>query len=104
MLIQTNTDRNIYATAVLSGQVEAAVTRALARFADQITRVEVHLSDENGGKGGADDKRCLMEARLEGRPPIAVTHMAPTVETAIAGAAGKLARAIEGTLERLRSA
>jgi hypothetical protein len=65
--------------------------------------VEVHLSDENSHKGGADDKRCLMEARLEGRPPTAVSHRAPSVQLAIDGAAAKLARVIESTIERRRS-
>ena len=102
MLIQTNTDRNIGGSEALSAQVEAAVESALDRLKDQITRVEVHLSDENGGRGGSDDKRCMMEARVEGRPPTAVTHEAATIEEAITGAADKLARSIGSALGRLR--
>ncbi len=102
MQILTNTDRNITGSAGLSAQAQAIVEGALARFSDQITRVEIHLSDENGARGGTEDKRCLMEARLEGRPPIAVTHQAATVEAALDGAAGKLERAIESTIGRLR--
>jgi len=44
----------------------------------------------------------VMEARLEGRQPVAVTHHAPTVDQAVDGAAAKLARLIESTLGRLR--
>jgi hypothetical protein len=44
----------------------------------------------------------MMEARLEGRHPIAVTHQAATVEQAMEGAADKLKRSIESTLGRLR--
>lgn len=102
MHVQTNTDRNIQASEAMAEQVEAAVVGALGRFVAQVTRVEVHLSDENGAKGGADDKRCMMEARLESRPPTAVTHHAPTVELAVAGAARKLARSIDSTLARAR--
>ena len=48
--------------------VEAVVRGALDRFSEQITRVEVHLSDENSDKKfGTDDKRCLLEARLADR-------------------------------------
>lgn len=43
-----------------------------------------------------------MEARLEGRQPIAVTHEAATGHQAIDGAADKLERFIESTLGRLR--
>ena len=103
MQVQTNTDRSIDGSEALSSKVEAAVAGALGRFANQVTRVEVHLSDENRGKGGAADKRCMMEARVEGRPPTAVTHQAPTVELAVDGAAAKLANSIESTLGRLSS-
>jgi len=103
MHVQINTDRNIQGSEALSAQVEAVVVGALGRFVDHVTRVEVHLSDENGGKGGGEDKRCLMEARLEGRQPTAVSHQAASVEAAMDGAAAKLARAIESTLGRLRS-
>lgn len=102
MQIQVHTDDNIEGGQALSGQVEAAVEKALGRFSDQITRVEVHLGDENSEKGGQDDKRCMMEARLEGRPPTAVTNHAPTLALAIAGAADKLQKVIESTIGRLR--
>lgn len=103
MQIKTNTGRNIEGNEALSAQVEAAVGSALERFSHQITRVEVHLSDENSDRGGSDDKRCMMEARVEGRRPTAVTHEASTVEEAIDGAAAKLERSLESTLGRLRS-
>jgi ribosome-associated translation inhibitor RaiA len=102
MQIQTNTDRNITGSEGLAAQAQTIVEGALARFSDQITRVEIHLSDESGDRGGVEDKRCLMEARLEGRQPIAVTHQAATVEQAMDGAADKLKRSIESTLGRLR--
>ena len=102
MRVLTNTGGNVAGSSELSAQVEASVAHELERFYQQVTRVEVHLSDENGHKSGADDKRCLMEARLEGRPPTAVSHRAPTMQLAIDGAAAKLARAIESTLGRLR--
>lgn len=102
MIVQTNTDRNIRATESLTTQVEAVVIAALGRFVDRVTRVEVHLSDENGAKSGTDDIRCLMEARLEGRPPTAVSHRASELEQAMDGAAKKLARSIESALARVR--
>lgn len=44
----------------------------------------------------------MMEARLEGRQPTAVTHQAPTVAEAVDGAADKLERSIRSNLGRLR--
>ena len=102
MQIQINTDNNVEGSDELSEQTKAVVKSALDRFTPQITRVEVHLSDENSHKGGAHDKRCMMEARLEGHQPIAVTHEAETMDQAVDGAAGKLKSSLDHTLGRLR--
>ena len=101
MQIQINTDHNIEGREVLAAQVSSVVENALSRFSDHITRVEVHLSDENGDKSGKNDMRCMMEARLEDRQPLAVTHRATTVTQAVDGAADKLARLIEHNLGRV---
>ena len=101
MNIQLNTDVHIDGTEALAAQVGATVEQALARFEEHVTRVEVHLSDENGGKSGQQDQRCMLEARLEGRQPVAVTDQAATLEQAVHGAAQKLARLLDSTLGRL---
>ena len=75
----------------------------LSRFSHQITRVEVHLSDENSDKEGLNDKRCMIEARLEGIKPIAVTNHANTHEQAVAGAVEKLKTSLDTILGRLRN-
>lgn len=103
MQIQINTDHNIEVHKALAAEISGVVESALRRFSDHITQVEVHLSDENSDKKtGHDDMRCMMEARLEGRQPIAVTHQATSLDLAINGAADKLTRLIEHTLGRLR--
>jgi ribosome-associated translation inhibitor RaiA len=101
MKIQLNTDVHIDGTEALAAQVSAMVEQALERFREDVTRVEVHLSDVNGGKNGQQDQRCLLEARLEGRQPVAVTEHAATLEQAVQGAAQKLARLLDSTLGRL---
>lgn len=100
MQIQVNTDANIKGREDLARQIEAEINTALSQFSDQITRVEVHLSDENAGKTGRIDKRCLMEARPAGRQPIAVSHEGATLEEAVSGASKKLRRLLEGALSR----
>ncbi len=101
MKIQINTDVNIDGTEALAADVTATVEQALERFAEHITRVEVHLSDENGAKSGQRDQRCMLEARLEGRQPVAVTDHAATMEQAVHGAAHKLAHLLDSTLGRV---
>lgn len=103
MQIQVNTDNHIHAREQLAARVETVVEDALSRFGEQITRVEVHLSDENSHKNGQTDKRCMIEARINGHQPTAVSHHAKTLDEAVDGAATKLQKAIGSTLARLRS-
>jgi ribosomal subunit interface protein len=103
MQIQINTDHNIEVHEALATRVRGVIETALSRFSDDITRVEVHLSDENSDKkDGYDNMRCMLEARLEGLQPIAVTHQATTLDEAVDGAADKLTNLIETTLGRLQ--
>lgn len=101
MQIQVNTDNSIEGHEELVAQVEAAVTKSLGHLSAHITRVEVHLSDENADKNGQYDQRCMMEARLKGREPTAVTCEAATLAQAVAGAADKLRSSLQSTLDQL---
>lgn len=103
MTIQLNADKNLSIHQEFEMKLKDILTGELDRFSDQITRLEVHLSDENGPKKGLDDKRCLLEARLEGLQPIAVTAMSDTHENAVISAAEKLKSSIEKKLGRLSS-
>jgi ribosome-associated translation inhibitor RaiA len=103
MKIQVNTDANIQGREALVARVEQTVSHALDRYKSQLTRVEVHLGDENGARKSRDDKRCVMEARLEGRQPVAATDHADTLEQAIRGAADKLVRLLGNQLGKASS-
>ena len=101
--ILVNSDKNISTDRGVIGFVEDEVTRGLRRFARRLTRVEVHLSDVNSHKFGTHDKRCMIEVRLEGRSPVAVTHHDETVAQAIDGAADKMVHLLEHTFGRLHN-
>ena len=103
MKIQINTDHNIVGHQALIDEVSGKVESALSRFSTHITQVEVHLSDQTSHRNSPSDKRCMMEARLEGRQPIAVSQEAETLDQAIGGASDKLAKLIESTIERERN-
>ncbi len=101
MQVQINTDHNIEGNNAMAQEVEGVVRGTLDRFSEQITRVEVHLSDENSEKkSGTRDKRCLLEARLAHRQPIVVSHQAATLEQAVDGATEKMKRSLDSTLGR----
>jgi ribosome-associated translation inhibitor RaiA len=103
MHVQVNSDNNIEIPDGFASQIRATVESALARYAEQITRIEVHLGDVNADKGGSQDKRCALEARLAGLQPITVSHHAGTIQHAIDGAAQKMQRALESALGKLRT-
>ena len=100
MQVLLNSDHSVADFAAMSTHVDAVVGEALNHLRDHITRVEVHVGDENGKKPGPDDKRCMMEARLGNRKPIAVTHHADTIESAVHGAARRLAKALDKVIGR----
>ena len=103
MHIEVRTDRHVDADVRLLQQVGEEVAALLARFADQLTRVEVHLGDVNAEKGGSADRRCVMEARLAGQTPLAVTHHAATLTEAYRGGARQLQRLLDTRLARAES-
>lgn len=100
MQIQISTGPHTQSRGAMATEITDAVASTLARFSDNITRVEVHLADENGPKGGDDDIRCTLEARIRGRQPVAATHHAATIPLAVQGAAESLVSLIENTLGR----
>ena len=101
MNIQVNTDHNIEGSAELNSYVQSSLAEAFARFKVAITRIEVHLSDENAGKTGGNDKRCLLEARISHHQPIVVSHHADTIHQAIEMASDKLLRALDSMAGKL---
>jgi ribosome-associated translation inhibitor RaiA len=103
MQVLVNSDHHITGSESVTERVESIISASVERFADRITRVEVFLSDGNGAKHGARDKRCVMEARAAGVAPVAVTNEAPGLLEAIEGAASKLERALEHKFGRLNA-
>jgi ribosome-associated translation inhibitor RaiA len=103
MQIQINTDKNVTGSEALLASSTSLISEELSRFSQQITRVEVHFSDEDGSKDGFNDKRCMVEARLAGMNPIAVTNSAGTHEDAVLGALDKLKTSLKTITGRLKN-
>jgi ribosome-associated translation inhibitor RaiA len=103
MQIQVNTDAHITGGEKLRAEVEAVVEKALRRFADRITRVEVHFRDESSAaKSSDDDKCCQIEVRLAGMQPISVRENSGTVAQSLRGAARRLETTLDRTLGKER--
>ncbi|MDI1365447.1 MAG: HPF/RaiA family ribosome-associated protein [bacterium] len=101
MDVQINTANTIEGREALNQHLEGEVRDRLSRFTDRLTRVEVHLGDEDGAKTGADDKRCVVEARPAGLNPVSVTDHANSIEKATSGALNKMASALDRTFGKL---
>lgn len=100
MKIQFNTDKNIEGHERLEVYFAEELEKDLARFDDKLTRIEVHLGDENSTKGGVNDKRCVIEARPAKLQPIAVTAHADTIEKAFFQAAEKIKKSLTTALDK----
>lgn len=102
MLIEVNTDNHIQGRADIAASVQSMVDSGLDHFRDRLSRVEVHLADENSVKGGDSDVRCSLEARVEGLKSFGVSHFGSNVHDAVGGAVTKLESVLEHSLGRLR--
>lgn len=104
MKIQLNSDSSVDGSDALAQTVDTAIHTALDRYGDRITRVEVHLSDEDGNEGNdPEGTRCLLEVRPAGMDPVVVTGSADTVERACHDAAQKMQRLLDSTFGRIDS-
>lgn len=101
MQVQVNTGNGLDNKETLERWADQFLNESLARFKQEITRVEVQLTDENSGKKGTANTRCMLEARLNGHEPLAVNHHGETQDEAFRGATQKLIRLLEHTLGKL---
>jgi ribosome-associated translation inhibitor RaiA len=102
MQVQVETDNHVEGREKLIEHVEGVIRDAVDRYEGAVTHVEAHLGDVNSGeKSGADDMRCMLEARVAGLKNIAVKHQAASLHLAIEGAADKLTNALESALGKL---
>lgn len=103
MTIQFNADKNLTLHDDFRNKLSSHLSEKLSRFSEHITRLEVHLSDENGHKNGQNDKKCLLEARVEGRPPVAVTASAENYEIAVDAAIDKIKSSLDTIFGRMQN-
>lgn len=102
MTIQFNADNNLTIHEGFRDKLHDLLTDELDRFVEHITRLEVHLSDENGSKHGTEDKKCLLEARVKNKQPIVVTAHAANYELAVSDASEKLKKSLNSMFEKMQ--
>ena len=100
MNIEIRTDKNIQNSERLIDYVRAELNQEFQWHSERITHFSVHLSDENGDKGGDDDIRCMIEAKPAGLKAVVVNHRGHNLDTAIHGAIDRLKRSLEHVIEK----
>lgn len=90
MNIIINTDSHVKGSEEFKERFTNEVDNSLKRYEELITRVDVFASDENRGKQGPNDKKCVVEVRLKGQDPLVVSHLADTLDHALNGALNKI--------------
>lgn len=103
MQIQINTDNTIAGREDVIRFVEGVLESKLGAVSGSITRVEVHLQDQNAEKSGPDDKRCMVEVRLENRQPVTATNTADNIQSAVTGAVDKMRNILDRELGKQRA-
>lgn len=81
---------------------EETLRARLAPFEAKLTRVEVHVRDVNGHKGG-QDKRCVIEARPRGLDPLTAEHVGEHAPDALKHAVHKLERVLQTRFGKLEA-
>lgn len=91
--------RSVELTEAIRAWTDRRVLFAVGQFGTRISSVSVRLSDENGPKGGPD-QRCLMEARLTGAGTVVAEVQDADLYTGISRAADRLGRRVRTELDR----
>ena len=102
MQVQVHAGDNVQGGESLAQWAQDEVQNKLSRFREQVTRVEVYLTDVDALRNGGKGKRCVMETRAAGRQPLAVNAEAEKVAEAFNAALEKLHRALETDIAKTR--
>lgn len=89
-------------TPAIRDWAQRRVLFALGQFGGRIRGVRVHLSDDNGPKGGAD-QRCLMTASMSPSGEVVAEVVDPDLYAAVSRAADRLCRRVRTELDRERT-
>ena len=101
MKIQLNTDNHLNISESFGKKLEEQCSQQLDRFSDHVTRLEVYLSDQDGPKNGVNDKKCILEARLENSKPVAGRGIGNTYDQAVPKEIAKMKASLDTILGHL---
>ncbi len=95
MKILINSDKTIHSSASMQDNLKDILNRELTSYQTKLSRIDVHLTDQNGVKEGVNDILCLIEAHIDGRPSTLASQQADTLELAFSAALDHLVSSLE---------
>ena len=84
----------------LDDHIREQVSHENRHFVERLTRVEAHVSDDNGEKHGSRDRRCVLEARPRSMDPVVASCEGDDIYQVVREASRKLSRALAHRFEK----
>ncbi len=101
MTIDIHLSQGVKDTRMLREHIDRRLGFALGRFGDKVKHVAIHLTDQNGPRGGVDI-RCKIHAQLHPHGQLFIEQDDVDPEQAVEVASIRLGQAIRRELERQR--
>jgi ribosomal subunit interface protein len=91
--------RNFSLTEAIDNHTKQKLEPMLHHYGDRILKVIVHMSDDNGPKGG-EDKHCHIHVEMKKLPTVVIEDSEENLYTAIDNATHRAERAVRKMLEK----
>lgn len=100
MHVQINAAEGIEVSDAFAQHIHHSLETVEKRFGDRLTRVEIHIKDINGPKGGPD-KHTTLEARPRGLEPVIAESTVDDAYEGVRMAAKRLEKVLDKRLGKL---
>ncbi len=94
--------RNFTLTDAIETHTREKLEHMTNNFGDRILKITVHMSDDNGPKGGID-KHCHIHVDMKKLPTVVIEDSEDNLYTAIDNACHRAERAVRKTIEKVQT-
>jgi len=94
--------RNFSLTDAIDTHTRQKLEHMVHSYGDKILKVTVHMSDDNGPKGG-NDKHCHIHVDIKKLPTVVIEDSEENLYTAIDNACHRAERAVRKTIEKVQT-
>jgi putative sigma-54 modulation protein len=101
MNVNVHLSHDIPDTVELREHIDRRLGFALGKFGDKVNQIAIHLTDQNGPKGGID-VRCKIHVQLHPQGSLLIEQDESSPEHAVDSAVHRLGQAIRRELDRQR--